>query len=170
MHLTWAGSWFAFVSVPIFQFILLRWYMRMLIWFLFLLRVSRLRLQLLPANPDRAGGIGFVGRSTIAFAPFLFAQGALLAGQIASRIFYTGQSLLSFKLTIFGFVCFFVAVILAPLLVFTHNCGTRSSTSAKFGSFAERVRDGLRSEMAAEESQRRAAIRKCRHTVARRPG
>jgi hypothetical protein len=35
MHLTWAGSWFAFVSVPIFQFILLRWYMRMLIWFLF---------------------------------------------------------------------------------------------------------------------------------------
>ena len=138
MHLTWAGSWFAFVSVPIFQFILLRWYMRMLIWFLFLLRVSRLRLQLLPANPDRAGGIGFLGRSTIAFAPFLFAQGALLAGQIASRIFYTGQSLLSFKLTIVGFVCFFVAVILAPLLVFTPQLwDAKLDGLAKFGSFAE---------------------------------
>jgi hypothetical protein len=138
MHLTWAGSWFAFVSVPIFQFILLRWYMRMLIWFLFLLRVSRLRLQLLPANPDRAGGIGFLGRSTIAFAPFLFAQGALLAGQIASRIFYTGQSLLSFKLTIVGFVCFFVAVILAPLLVFTPQLwDAKLDGLSKFGYFAE---------------------------------
>jgi hypothetical protein len=138
MHLTWAGSWFEYVSVPIFQFILLRWYMRMLIWFLFLLRVSRLRLQLLPANPDRAGGIGFLGRSTIAFAPFLFAQGALLAGQIASRIFYTGQSLLSFKLTIVGFVCFFVAVILAPLLVFTPQLwDAKLDGLAKFGSFAE---------------------------------
>jgi hypothetical protein len=138
MHLTWAGSWFAFVSVPIFQFILLRWYMRMLIWFLFLLRVSHLRLQLLPANPDRAGGIGFLGRSTVAFAPMLFAQGALLAGQIANRIFYTGQSLLSFKLTIVGFVCFFVAVILAPLLVFTPQLwDAKLDGLAKFGSFAE---------------------------------
>jgi hypothetical protein len=138
MHLTWAGSWFSFVSVPIFQFILLRWYMRMLIWFLFLLRVSHLRLQLLPANPDRAGGIGFLGRSTTAFAPFLFAQGALLAGQIASRIFYTGQSLLFFKLTILGFVCFFVAVILAPLLVFTPQLwDAKLDGLAKFGSLAE---------------------------------
>jgi hypothetical protein len=118
MHLTGAGSWFAFVSVPVFQFILLRWYMRMLIWFLFMLRVSLMRLNLLPAHPDRAGGIGFVGKSSVAFTPLLFAQGALLAGQIASRIFYNGQSLLSFKLTIVGFVCFFVAAVLAPLLLF----------------------------------------------------
>jgi hypothetical protein len=138
MHLTWAGSWFEFVSVPIFQFILLRWYVRMLIWFLFLLRVSHLRLQLLPANPDRAGGIGFLGRSTIAFTPLLFAQGALLTGQIANRIFYTGQSLLSFKLTIIGFVCFFVAVILVPLLVFTPQLwDAKLDGLAKFGSFAE---------------------------------
>jgi hypothetical protein len=138
MHLTWAGSWFAFVSVPIFQFILLRWYMRTLIWFLFLLRVSHLKLQLLPANPDRAGGIGFLGRSTIAFAPMLFAQGALLAGQIANRIFYTGQSLLSFKLTIVGFVCFFVAAILAPLLVFTPQLwDAKLDGLARFGSLAE---------------------------------
>lgn len=138
MHLTRAGSWFAFVSVPVFQFILLRWYMRMLIWFWFLLRVSLLRLRLLPAHPDRAGGLGFMGGSSIAFTPLLFAQGALLAGQIANRIFYTGQSLLSFKLTIVGFVCFFVAVILAPLLVFTPQLwDTKLEGLAKFGSLAE---------------------------------
>jgi hypothetical protein len=137
MHLTRAGFWFAFVSVPIFQFILVRWYMRMLIWFWFLLRVSRLRLQLLPAHPDRAGGIGFMGKSTIAFTPFLFAEGALLAGQIANRIFYTGQSLFSFKLTIIGFVAFFVTAILAPLLVFTPQLwDAKRDGLAKFGAFA----------------------------------
>jgi hypothetical protein len=137
MHLTRAGSWFAFVSVPVFQFILLRWYMRMLIWFWFLLRVSRLKLQLLPAHPDRAGGLGFLGGSTIAFTPFLFAQGALLAGQIANRILYNGRSLLSFKLTIVGFVCFFLAVILAPLLVFTPQLDrAQREGNAKYGAFA----------------------------------
>jgi len=137
MHLTRAGSWFAFVSVPVFQFILLRWYMRMLIWFWFLFRVSRLRLQLQPAHPDRAGGLGFLGGSTIAFTPFLFAQGALVAGQIANRIFYNGRSLLSFKLTIVGFVCFFLAVILAPLLVFTPQLDrAQREGNAKYGAFA----------------------------------
>ncbi|HTF72007.1 MAG TPA: hypothetical protein VK638_56005 [Edaphobacter sp.] len=119
MHFTMAGYWFAFVSIPVFQFILLRWYMRILIWFWFLLRVSRLKLNLLPAHPDRAGGLGFVGKSTFAFAPLLFAQGALLAAQIASHIFYNGQSLLTFKMTIAGFVAFFVVAVLAPLFLFT---------------------------------------------------
>src|SRR5271155_1093906 len=137
MHLTRAGSWFAFVSVPVFQFILLRWYMRMLIWFWFLLRVSRLRLQLLPAHPDRAGGLGFMGGSTIAFTPFLFAQGALLASQIANRILYNGQSLFSFKLTIVGFVAFFVAAVLAPLLVFTTQLElAQRNGSAEYGAIA----------------------------------
>jgi hypothetical protein len=119
MHFSMAGRWFEFVSVPVFQFILLRWYIRILIWFCFLFRVSRLNLHLLPAHPDRVGGLGFLGRSTIAFAPLLFAQGALLSAQIASRIFYNGQSLLAFKLTILGFVIFLVVAVLAPLFSFT---------------------------------------------------
>ena len=119
LHFSMAGYWFEFVSVPVFQFVLMRWYIRILIWFWFLLRVSRLTLHLLPAHPDRAGGLGFLGKSTIAFAPLLFAQSALLAGQIAGRIFYNGQSLLSFKMMIAGFVVFLVVTVLAPLLSFT---------------------------------------------------
>ena len=42
VHLTIAGYWLAFVSVPIFQFILLRWYMQYLVWFWLLLRISQL--------------------------------------------------------------------------------------------------------------------------------
>jgi hypothetical protein len=119
LHLTLAGYWFCFVSIPLFQFILLRWYLRLCIWFQFLWRVSRLNLRLLPAHPDRAGGIGFLGKSSYAFTPILFAQGTLMAGLIASRILFLGESLMSFKLSVVALVAFFVLVILGPLTVFS---------------------------------------------------
>lgn len=119
LRLTLPGYWYAWISLPLFQFILLRWYVRFFIWFQFLWRVSRLDLHLLPAHPDRSGGLGFLGTGSYAFAPILFAQGTLLAGFLANRIFYQGQNLLSFKLTIVAFVAAFLVVILAPLLVFT---------------------------------------------------
>src|SRR5277367_1924379 len=118
-HLTPAGFWYVFVSIPILQFILLRWYMRLFIWFRFLWQVSRINLNLIPTHPDRCAGLAFLGKSAYAFGPILFAQGAMLAGLVASRVLYRGESLLSFKLQMGGFVVFFVLAILGPLLMFT---------------------------------------------------
>jgi hypothetical protein len=137
IHLTLAGYWYSFVSIPIFQFILLRWYFRLAIWFQFLWRASRLNLHLLPTHPDLAGGIGFLGRSSNAFSPILFAQGALLAGLIASRIFYEGQNLVSFKVTIAALAGFFVLVILGPLTMFTpHLARTKRGGLSEYGTMA----------------------------------
>jgi hypothetical protein len=137
IHLTMAGYWLAFVSVPIFQFILLRWYMQILIWFWFLFRVSRLKLHLLSLHPDRAGGLGFVGGSSLACAPLLFAHSALLSGQIASRIFYNGGSLFSSELTILSYVFLSVLVALAPLFLFTPQLIHSKRTGlARYGNFA----------------------------------
>jgi len=119
LHLTLAGYWYALVSIPFFQFILLRWYMRLGLWYHLLWKISRLNLQLSAAHPDRAGGIGFLGHSSYAFSPILFAQGALLAGLVASRVLYEGRSLLSFKMEIAGLVALFVLFILGPLVMFT---------------------------------------------------
>src|SRR5689334_951531 len=102
MRLTAAGYWFMFVSVPIFQFLLLRWSFRFFLWFWFLFRVSRLKLNLVPVHADRTGGLGFLGVSTYAFAPILVAQAAVLASLIASQIFYAGRTLLEFKVAIVG--------------------------------------------------------------------
>jgi hypothetical protein len=117
-RLTPAGYWLMFVSAPIFQFILLRWYFRFFLWFWFLFRVSRLNLHLIPIHTDKTGGLGFLGASPTAFAPVLVAQGAVLAGLIASRIFYDGQKLPDFKVQIVGFVGFFIIATLVPLTVF----------------------------------------------------
>lgn len=142
--LTPAGIWYVFVSIPIVHFILLRWYMRFLIWFRFLWQVSRINLNLIPSHPDRCAGIGFLGKTSYAFGPILFSQGALLAGVVASRVLYKGESLPSFKLEIFGFVVFFVVIILGPLLMFTPRmAAAKRKGSADYGLLASRYVEGF---------------------------
>ena len=142
--LTPAGMWYVFVSIPIVQFILLRWYMRFFIWFRFLWRVSRINLNLIPSHPDRCAGLGFLGKSSYAFGPILFAQGALLAGLVASRVLYGGEDLLSFKLQIGGFVAFFVTAVLGPLVMFSPAMtAARRKGIADYGLLAQRYVEGF---------------------------
>jgi hypothetical protein len=119
LHLTLPGYWFAFISIPIAQFLIFRWYFRLLIWSWLLWRISRLDLCLLPTHADRAGGLSFLGSITYAFVPLLFAEGALVAGVIANRILYQGQSVASFQDTVESLLVFFVLVVLGPLTFFT---------------------------------------------------
>lgn len=118
MDLTLAGYWLVFCSLPIFYFLLLRWYVRLANWFVFLFRVSRLDLNLIPTHSDRSGGIGFVGRCTYGFSAFLFGEGALLAGFVANSALYEGKSVMEFKTEAMVGVGICVAFILAPMLVF----------------------------------------------------
>ena len=118
LRLATAGWWYLLVSLPLFQFVWLRWYFRLFVWARFLWHVSRMDIAYAPMHPDRSGGIGFLSRIGHAFAPLLLAQGALLAGTIANRIFFDGAALTEFKLLIFTFVVAVIAAVLAPLLVF----------------------------------------------------
>ena len=118
-RLTLAGSWYVFVSRPLFQFIVIRWYFRLFIWARFLWQCSRLELDLIPTHPDRAAGLGFLGGSIASFTPLLLAHGALLAGVLANPIFFAGAKLIDFKLEIVGFVAFLLMALLGPLLAFT---------------------------------------------------
>ncbi len=135
-----AGYWLAFVSVPFFQFFLLRWYVQFLIYCWFLFRVSRLKLNLVALHPDRPAGLAFVAEYTVAFTPLLFAQSAVFASQIADRILYNGESLLTSELTIVGLVIFPVAAVVAPLLSFTLPLiRTKRKGLEKYGAFASRM-------------------------------
>jgi len=143
-ELTPAGFWYVFVSIPIAQFVLLRWYMRFFIWYRFLWQVSRINLNLIASHPDRCGGMGFLGKTSWAFGPILFAQGAMLAGVVASRVLYRGESLPSFKLQIGGFIAFFLVVILGPLLMFTPKmAAARRKGLGEFALLAQRYVEGF---------------------------
>ena len=143
-NLTPAGYWYVFVSLPLFQFILLRWYVRLLIWFRFLWQVNRIELNLIPTHPDRCGGLSFLGKSSYAFGPILFAQGAILAGIVAGRVLYGGETLQSFRFQIGGFIVFFVAAIIAPLLMFSLRMArARRKGLADYGLLAQRYVEGF---------------------------
>jgi hypothetical protein len=139
LNLTLAGYWYMFVSIPLFQFLLLRWYMRLALWFHLLWKVSKLNLHLVATHPDRAGGIGFLGEGSYAFGPILFAQGALLSGLIANRMLFEKQGLPSFEMEAAGYIGFFVLCVLGPLTMFTTRLDRAKRTgAAEYGLLANR--------------------------------
>jgi hypothetical protein len=116
--LSLAGLWLVFVSLPLLQFLLLRWYYRLFIWARFLWRVSRLDLDLEATHPDKAGGLGFLTESLNAFIPIAAAHGTLVAGMIADRILFTGASLPQFQLEVLSGAVLLVIVFAGPLAIF----------------------------------------------------
>ena len=137
--LTIAGMWYGYVSLPLFQFILLRWYYRLLIWARFLWQASRIELQLVPTHPDRVGGLGFLAHKTKAFLVLAVAHGALVAGHLASRIFFAGATLKEFTSEIAVMVIFVLFAIFGPLLMFAPQLAATKRTGLhEYGRLAER--------------------------------
>ena len=118
LELTVTGIWYAYVSLPLFQFLLVRWYFRIFIWLLFLRQVSRIELTLIPTHPDRVAGLGFLANTVYAFMPLAVAHGAMLAGPVANRILYLGAALPEFKVEIAVLVIFLLCLVLGPLSLF----------------------------------------------------
>jgi hypothetical protein len=142
--LTPAGIWYGLVSVPIVQFMLLRWYWRMLVWSTLLWRISRIALRLVPAHPDRYGGLGFLEGTGLVFTLLAAAHGALIAGPIADRILFAGASLPQFGAEIAGMVLVVLVIVLGPLLFFTPQLSAAKHEGLlEYGGLAERYVRGF---------------------------
>ncbi|HEX9206652.1 MAG TPA: hypothetical protein VF851_00320 [Steroidobacteraceae bacterium] len=142
-NLTLAGAWYGYVSLPLFQFLLCRWYFRVMIWAQLLWRVSRIELSLVPTHPDRVGGLGFLANTVYAFYPLLLAHGALLSGTLASQIFHMGARLTDFHLEILLLLIFLLLLVTGPLMVFGPQLARAKRTGLlEYGTLAQRyVRD-----------------------------
>jgi len=137
--LSLAGMWYGYVSLPIFQFLLIRWYFRIVIWARFLWQVSRIELRLVPTHPDRLGGLGFLAGTVYAFTVLAVAHGAMLAGQLANRIFFLGASLLDYKIEIGLLVVYVLCLVFGPLLVFAPRLAQVKRLGLReYGKLAER--------------------------------
>ena len=142
-RLSLAGLWYAYASLPIFQFLLIRWYFRIFIWARFLWQVSRIKLALVPTHPDRVGGLGFLPSVVYAFSVLVVAHGAMLSSQIANRIFFMGAKLPEFEAEIAAMAIFLLCIIFGPLLVFAPQLSlTKRTGQREYGTLAEAyVRD-----------------------------
>src|SRR5262245_57415446 len=119
LQLSAAGWWYAHVAIAVFQFILVRWVLRLLIWWVLLLRISRLDLQLMPTHPDRSGGLGILGGRIGAFSPFLVSQGVLLSGTLCNRIIYQHQPLQQMWPDAAAYGVLVLVLILGPFMTFS---------------------------------------------------
>jgi hypothetical protein len=127
------------VSLPIFQFLLLRWYFRLFLWMRFLWQVSRIQLVLVPTHPDQVGGLGFLGNTVYAFTVLLVAHGAMVAARLAYRIFFLGATLPQFSMEILVMAIFVLLVVFGPLLVFAAQLSRAKRRGLiEYGTLAER--------------------------------
>jgi hypothetical protein len=139
LKLSIAGIWYGFVSLPILYFLLCRWYFRLFIWMRFLWQVSRIELVLVPTHPDHVGGLGFLPEAAYAFTALAGAHGTLMAGMLANRIFFVGDTLPDFKVAIAVLVIFLACAILGPFLVFGPRLAEAKRRGLReYGTLAER--------------------------------
>ena len=69
----------------------------------------------------------------------LLAQGAVLAGMMANRIFYAGATLPEFKVELIGLVAVMVFAVLGPLLVFSPQLAAAKRAGLReYGMLAQR--------------------------------
>jgi len=138
-----AGWWYALVSLPLFQFLIYRWYVRLGMWAWFLWKVSRAGLSPIPAHPDRSGGLGFLSALCYAFWPLLLAHGVLISGVVWAGILFDGRTLLQYSLEIVVATTAILLFIFGPLLVFIPTLVAAKRTGLKtYGMLAQRyVRD-----------------------------
>ncbi|MBA5867495.1 MAG: hypothetical protein GDA67_12460 [Nitrospira sp. CR1.3] len=116
--LSLAGYWHLLVAFPLYSFLLWRWLLRIALWWRFLWQVSKLELQITPSHRDGAGGLAFLSNSVEAFAPFVFAEGAIIAGTMADFVVYEGDSPLQYEWHVIAFLVFILILIVGPLLLF----------------------------------------------------
>ncbi|HWF76526.1 MAG TPA: hypothetical protein VN694_05050 [Caulobacteraceae bacterium] len=134
-----AGLWLVFISLPLIQFLLLRWYFRLFIWARFLWRMARLDLDLNVTHPDKAAGLGFLGDSLAAFIPIAVAHGVLFSGMIADRIFFAGASLTDFKMQVASGAVLLLVVFAGPLGIFApHLARVKRMGLIDYGALGER--------------------------------
>ena len=119
MTRTPAGWWYLVVSLPVFQFLLWRWFYRYLIWCWYLWRTSRLDLRLVATHPDRVGGLAFLGVLQIKFCPIIFALASLLSAYVGQEVVFGGAPLQQFTTMILGNVVLILVIFLGPYLVFS---------------------------------------------------
>jgi len=115
---TMAGRWLDLVSLPIFQFLALRWLWRILLWTVFLWRVARSPLNLVPTHPDGAGGLAFLGEAHTAFGVILIPLAATAAAKGVQWIQFEGGTVMSLQPALGTFAVFGLLLALGPLLVF----------------------------------------------------
>src|SRR5450432_767287 len=116
--ITGAGWWYLILSLPVLQILLYRWLYTILLWIIFLRKISKLNLNLSALHPDGVGGLGFLQYTQLSFFPVALAFSALTAGVTNNMMIFSGISLVEYKIAISSILVFVLLLFILPLLQF----------------------------------------------------
>jgi len=137
--MTLSGGWYWIVCLLLFRFLMFRWFWHLALWCHFLWRISRLRLHLVPSNPDGVAGLGSLEGVHSQFAPLVMAFSAVAAASFAEQISAGVMTVKEVYPQIIVLLSLYAILFLAPLLLFSFklkNC--RSKGLANYGAIAAR--------------------------------
>lgn len=138
--LSWAALWEVAVSLPMFQFLFYSSLWTWFVWFVYLWRLSRLKLHLAPAHQDGAGGLNILGDSSYVISIFVFAIGSVVASLWARQIVFYGASVRDFEKPFLAYLIFALVFSFGPLLVFSGRLNRlRLSGLRDYGALASRL-------------------------------
>lgn len=115
---TLTGILYFSVGITVFRFLVFRWFCRLVLWGLFLRRVSRLRLHLVPIHPDRAGGLGGLEVVQTMLLPLVAALSVIGSASYAEELSTREIPLAAVYPALMVLLIFDLALIFGPLLPF----------------------------------------------------
>jgi hypothetical protein len=113
-----AGYWAIFCSLPLFQFFLLRWVWRYLVWILLLFRLSKAKLNLLPTHADHSGGLGILILAQRNFNLIFVAGSVVISGQLMEQLIINPDTFLTIRNEVIGYIVISLVLIIFPMLFF----------------------------------------------------
>lgn len=116
--LTLAGKWAMFISIPFFQFLLLQWLWRYIVWIILLYHFSCSSLKLLPTHADRSGGVGIIILAQRSFSFIFFAGSVVISGQLIVLMMNSPDAILLVQRVCIGYIILSLLLLLLPLLFF----------------------------------------------------
>ena len=116
--LSLAGKWAAFISLPFFQFLLLQWVWRYIVWMILLFHFATAKLILLPTHADRSGGIGIIILAQRSFSLLLATVSIVLSGQLIVYVLHSRENIQFVGGIGIGYILLCIVLLLLPLFFF----------------------------------------------------
>jgi hypothetical protein len=117
----WVAGWYMLFCLPLYRFLVLRWLWRLGLWWYFLRRTERLRLNLVPTHSDGVAGLGYLEVVHEHFIPLVLATSAVLSASFAEDIVEGAMAFEALYLLILLVLLLNAVLFAAPLLVFSRK-------------------------------------------------
>ncbi len=131
--------WYRWISLLAYNFILLRWIWKYILWSYFLLLIAKSSIRPQSHHPDRAGGLGFLLSQHLAFGLVATAISIVLAANVAKLVLQEGHHLTEFVPSLCAYFVISCLVYFLPLSSFTPSLIVAKKKGLKsYGHFGSR--------------------------------